>query len=64
MYVVLKIVVKVSFISIIVWLVEENRKKKKKKAKPADVWALKLNIPFCLTGNTQVSSRLKIRFTE
>lgn len=63
MYVVLKIVVKVSFISIIVWLVEENRKKKK-KAKPADVWALKLNIPFCLTGNTQVSSRLKIRFTE
>lgn len=31
MYVVLKIVVKVSFISIIVWLVEENRKKKKKR---------------------------------
>lgn len=32
MYVVLKIVVKVSFISIIVWLVEENRKKKKRQS--------------------------------
>lgn len=62
MYVILKIVVKVSFICIVMWLVEENKEKKKKKGrqKPAYVCALKCNIPSCLTGNAQVISSLKI----
>lgn len=61
MYVILKMVVKVSFICIVMWLVEENKEKKKKgRQKPAYVCALKRNIPSCLTGNAQVISSLKI----
>lgn len=58
-YVILKIVIKDTFISNFVWL-EVEKKKRRGAGKPVYVWALKLNIPSHLTGNSPVIFRLKI----
>lgn len=56
----LKTVVKVSFKSNIMWRVQGSREGKEKAGRASLCLGLQPDVPPCLTGNAQGTSRLKI----